>query len=112
VADSVCLSCGACCVTFRITLPRLELDNQPGGWVPTALTTPYTATTACLREHEDIPGRCIALAGTVGSAVSCTIYAQRPSACKEFAPLSALGQGDDACDEARRHCGLPPLGGI
>lgn len=107
-----CQSCGACCITFRITLPRIELDSVPGGRVPVALTEPYTATTACMREHPDMPGRCIALEGVVGVRVSCTIYAHRPAACSEFAPLSALGIGDDACNEARRRQGLPPLGGL
>lgn len=85
---------------------------MPGGRVPVALTEPYTATTACMREHPDMPGRCIALEGIVGTQVSCAIYAHRPAACSEFAPLSALGIGDDACNEARRRQGLPPLGGL
>lgn len=112
MAESVCCSCGACCVTYRITLPRIELASAPDGWVPVDLTLPYTATTACMREHPEQPGRCIALAGKVGHAVSCTIYPQRPSACREFAPLSVIGIGDEACDEARRHCGLVPLGSL
>lgn len=108
---SPCQACGACCVTYRITLPRVELDTVPGGWVPATLTDSYTPTTACLREDPDVPGRCIALAGTVGEYVTCTIYAKRPSACSEFAPLALLGSGDEACNEARRRCGLPPLCG-
>ena len=112
MADSVCRSCGACCLTYRITLPRIELDSAPGGWVPAALTQPYTATTACMREHPDTPGRCIALEGTVGVTVECTIYEKRPSACSEFAPMSALGLGDAACYEARRRHGLAPLRAI
>jgi Fe-S-cluster containining protein len=110
-AHQHCVACGACCVTYRITLPRNELDTTPGGRVPADLTEPYTPTTACMREHPDIPGRCIALAGEVGVAVACTIYPQRPSACSEFAPLSAIGSGDESCNEARRRHGLPPLGG-
>jgi hypothetical protein len=77
--------------------------------VPDSLTEPYTPTTACMREHPDIPGRCIALAGTVGVEVVCTIYRSRPEACREFAPFAMVGDGDAACDEARRRCGLPPL---
>ena len=110
-SQSACQRCGACCVTFRVTLPRCELDSN-GGQVPSALTDPYTPTTACMREHPDHPRRCIALEGDVGTAVHCRIYAQRPSACRDFAPLSALGIGDDACEDARRHCGLAPLGGL
>jgi Fe-S-cluster containining protein len=94
---------------LRITLPRIELESR-GGQVPDALTESYTATTACMREHPDIPNRCIALEGEVGVEVACTIYDRRPEACREFAPLAALGRGDEACDEARRRQGLPPLG--
>ncbi len=112
MANSVCQSCGACCATYRITLPRVDLDSSADGWVPAILTQPYTATTACMREHPDHPGRCIALAGEVGSEVHCTIYVQRPAACRDFAPLSAIGSGDEACDDARRRYGLMPLGSL
>ena len=110
-AFPVCRSCGACCASLRVTLPRCELESH-GGEVPDALTETYTPTTACMREHPEIPGRCIALEGKVGLAVNCSIYARRPAACREFAPLAILGHGDEACNEARRRCGLPPLGGL
>jgi hypothetical protein len=89
-------------------MPRFELDSH-GGQVPAALAEPYTASTACMREHPDHPGRCIALEGSVGHYVGCTIYAQRPAACREFAPLSVIGIGDEACNEARRRQGLQSL---
>lgn len=108
-ALSACQRCGACCASYRITLPRCELDSVPGGHVPTALTEAYTPTTACMREHPDMPGRCIALTGTIGIEVACSIYPNRPSACSDFSPLAALGMGDEACDEARRRLGLKPL---
>lgn len=79
------------------------------GKVPAKLTEPYTLTTVCMREHPDHPQRCIALDGIVGVAVSCIIYERRPQACAEFAPLAALGMGDEACNEARRRHGLRPL---
>jgi len=109
---SVCCRCGACCCTFCITLPRVDLASQSGGWVPDDLTVPYTPTTTCMRENPDQPGRCIALEGSVGESVRCTIYDRRPAACRDFAPLSALGMGDEACDEARRRHGMRPLGGL
>lgn len=110
--NNVCCHCGACCATYRVTLPRADLASRPGGWVPDALTEPYTPTSACMREHPDMPGRCIALIGTIGEEVRCTIYAQRPAACRDFAPFSAFGIGDAACDEARLRHGLPPLDGL
>ncbi len=108
--ETPCRSCGACCATYRVTMPRCELDSAPGGRVPTGLTETYTATTACMREHPDLPGRCIALAGRIGTAVNCVIYAQRPAACSEFAPLALLGLADESCNDARRRHGLAPLG--
>lgn len=89
-------------------MPHCELDTR-GGQVPAALTEPYTATTVCMREHPDMPGRCIALAGEVGMAVRCTIYHRRPEACREFAPLTLVGHGDAACNAARRRRGLALL---
>jgi hypothetical protein len=65
-----------------------------------------------MRENPDQPGRCIALEGSVGHSVHCTIYDRRPAACRDFAPLSMLGMGDESCDEARRRHGLRPLGGL
>jgi Fe-S-cluster containining protein len=48
------------------------------------------------------------LRGIIGDSVSCAIYEFRPSACRDFAPLAAVGRGDEACNEARRHHQLPP----
>ncbi|MFN4147928.1 MAG: YkgJ family cysteine cluster protein [Rhodocyclaceae bacterium] len=109
---AVCCRCGACCATYRVTLPRVDLASHPGGWVPDHLTEAYTPTTACMRENSEVPNRCIALAGVVGESVHCTIYDKRPAACRDFNPLSALGIGDEACDEARRRHGLRPLGSL
>lgn len=64
---------------------------------------------ACMRGTERQPPRCMALRGEVGGEVACSIYEFRPSACREFAPLAAVGRGDEACSEARRRHGLPLL---
>ncbi len=55
--------------------------------------------------HAKAP-RCTALEGTVGEAVRCTLYAQRPSPCREVEP------GDERCTTARARHGLAPLGAI
>jgi hypothetical protein len=85
------------------------MDDIPGGWVPAGLVERVTPVMACMRGTERQPPRCVALRGEVGGAVSCAIYEFRPSACRDFAPLAAVGSGDDACDTARRRHGLPPL---
>ena len=98
-----CLSCGACCASFRVDFHVSDLESQPGGCVPVALTVPVTATLHRMRGTDDGRPRCIALAGEVGVAVSCTLYAERPSPCREF------DIEHPACDRARQRCGLPPL---
>ena len=45
--------------------------------------------------------RCVALTGTVGVSVGCSIYDHRPSACRAFTPGSPL------CLEARKAKHLP-----
>lgn len=105
-----CLACGACCAAFRVDFHIAELASATVEGVPPELTLPLTATLVRMRGSDDAPPRCVALAGEVGQAASCTIYAQRPGPCREFAPYAPLGMGDDACDRARRRHGLPPLG--
>lgn len=82
---------------------------MPGGRVPAGLVEPVTAQLVCMRGTASAPMRCVALRGRIGSAVSCAIYEFRPQACREFAPLAALGRGDEACNDARRRHQLPAL---
>ena len=106
---NACQTCGACCVTLRVSFPAFEIDEHAGGCVPAGLTEPY-GNVACMRTTAG--GRCVALRGEVGRNVACGIYEWRPSSCREFAPFAALGQGDEACNSARRRCGLPVLGAL
>lgn len=107
--SSCCTTCGACCATYRVSFHCNEVDDEPGGRVPAVLTEVVTAEARCMRGTADQPPRCVALRGEVGESVSCAIYEYRPSPCREFAPLAAVGRGDDACDDARRRHNLPPL---
>lgn len=103
--SSPCLSCGACCSSFRVTFYWAESSAHPDGHVPVALTNSVGPVTRCM-QGTDVPApRCVALAGTVGECVSCTIYAQRPSVCHEVQP------GDTFCHKARLRHGLAPLPG-
>jgi len=106
---SVCLSCGACCAAFRVCFPSDELRGPAA--VPAALTEEATGNVVCMRGTTHQPPRCVALRGEIGRRVHCFIHDLRPSVCRDFAPLAALGQGDAACSDARRRHGLPPLGG-
>jgi Fe-S-cluster containining protein len=104
-----CQSCGACCATYRVSFYWGEMDCTPGGRVPESLADKVNAQFCCMRGTDMQPPRCVALRGQIGVEVSCAIYEWRPSTCQEFAPLAAIGHGDDACNEARRRHQLPPL---
>jgi len=107
-ADSAhpCLSCGACCASFRVDFHPAELAGGAFAWgrgVPVAMTLPVSAGIVRLCGTDASEPRCIALAGEIGVAVACGIYHGRPSPCREF------DIEHPACNRARRYCGLPPL---
>lgn len=77
--------------------------------MPAGLVDRVTAVMASMRGTDRQPPRCVALRGTIGASVSCAIYEFRPSPCREFSPLAAVGSGTDACNDARRRHHLPPL---
>ena len=110
-SDDHCTRCGACCAAFRVDFHHSECELSMPGGVPLDLALPLTATLMRMRGSDASPPRCAALAGEIGVAVRCTIYASRPSPCRDFAPYAALGIGEDACDRARVRHGLAPLGG-
>ena len=103
---SVCQRCGACCAAFRVDFHPAELAGGAFAWgegVPQALTVPVTANLVRMAGTDTAAPRCVALAGTIGEAVACTIYEGRPSPCREFDTEHA------ACNRARQRHGLPPL---
>lgn len=99
---SACQSCGACCAAFRVDFSCAELDDA-GGHVPSGLAVEVNSSTWRMRGTDHVPVRCAALTGRVGERVACGIYEWRPSPCREFS------EGSDACEQARRRHGLPPL---
>ena len=103
--DSVhpCLTCGACCASFRVDFAVEEMQEM-GGTVPGGLAVEVTRTTCRMRGTDHVPARCAALTGKVGEKAACGIYEWRPSPCREFEA------GDDACQKARARHGLKPLG--
>lgn len=110
----VCQSCGACCAAYRVDFHPAELEGGAFAWeggMPRALTVPLTAQLVRMAGTDAASPRCLALEGEVGVAVRCSLYAQRPSPCREFNPQADLGVADQACARARRRHGLPPLAG-
>lgn len=98
-----CLSCGACCASYRVSFYFGESDAVRGGTVPQALVEPVSPFLVAMRGTTSHPVRCVALDGKVGSAVACRIYEQRASTCRGVEP------GDERCTTARARHGLPQL---
>lgn len=103
-----CVSCGACCAHFRVSFYWAEADDA-GGLVPTELTEPLSLLMRNMRGTNDRAPRCVALQGDIGGCVSCGIYEQRPTPCREFSMSGEEGIHNKACDRARARYGLPPL---
>lgn len=101
-----CQVCGACC--------RNGAENQREGvvdWVEVAddeaIAKRQRGAALLVRNAEGRlhmklvdGGRCIALRGSIGRRVSCSIYEVRPRPCRRVEP------GDPSCLRARADAGL------
>lgn len=104
-----CMTCGACCCSFRVSFYWAEADDAPGGFVPTALTEQINPHLRAMRGTHPQPSGCVALEGQPGKQVACRIYLQRPSTCREFSAWEEDGQPNPVCSRARERIGLAPL---
>lgn len=104
-----CLSCGACCAHFRASFHWLETTLAPDGLTPSELTVPVSGHLVAMRGTEGKFPRCVALEGSIGHSVRCSIYERRASPCRNFEASWADGQHNERCDRARVAHGLPPL---
>jgi Fe-S-cluster containining protein len=96
--DNPCQTCGACCAYSR-NWPRFTIEDDAAlDLIPAELVNERLSGMRCDGE------RCCALAGKIGEATSCGIYAVRPEVCRICMP------GDPECTLARRKFGLPELG--
>ena len=95
-----CLTCGACCASFRVDFSIHE-TQECGGDVPDGLVVEVNDRLRRMRGTDHAQPRCAALTGRVGERAACGIYEWRPSPCREFEA------GSDACQRARRRFGLP-----
>ena len=95
-----CNSCGACCAHFRVSFHWLEASQRG---LPGDSLIPVTPHLVCLPGTAAAPVRCSFLEGSIGNRTSCSVYACRPSPCREVMP------GDAQCRKARAAHGLPPL---
>lgn len=97
-----CLTCGACCASFRVDFSVYESEIH-GGRVPASLADEINDSICRMRGTDYAQPRCAALTGTVGEKAACGIYEWRPSPCREFAA------GSEACNRVRQRHGLPAL---
>lgn len=111
--ENPCLSCGACCQHFRVSFYAGEIDLVKPGGVPEALVSASAVAPmiACMKGTESGGGRCAALLGEPGKpGIGCSIYASRPSPCREYPVWGEDGSPNEDCQRLRRGLGLPPLG--
>ena len=104
-----CTTCGACCQHYRVSFHWSETDPALGGIVPAELTEKINDHRVAMKGTSCKQPRCVSLHGEVGKRVSCTIYPQRSSSCREFAYSWENNQPEQRCDEARAAHGLPLL---
>lgn len=96
--EDACLSCGACCAFFRVSFYWAEGESMPE-----RALEPLNALYSCMKGTNQKSPRCVMLSGEVGQQVTCSMYAQRSSTCKE------VEVGDAQCLKARSAHGLIPL---
>jgi Fe-S-cluster containining protein len=103
-----CQACGACCcnsdenraerfIDYVEVGPRAALSRRPG---PLRRLTVLNERGERHMKLEGEEQRCIALSGTPGVRVFCTIYQLRPAACRRVQP------GSKECRRARRERGI------
>ena len=105
--ENPCISCGLCCSNFRVSFYHGEVEGMPFGFVPADLVEKLNESRACMKGTSQKNPRCIALNGTLGEQVACTIYAQRPTPCREFEVWEEDGAVNERCHALRKAAGLP-----
>jgi hypothetical protein len=87
-------------MSFRVSFYWAEADARG---LPAVLTEQVKGHYACMAGTNCASPRCAALAQAADGTVACSVYAQRPSPCRE------VEIGDAKCTRARAKHGLAPL---
>ncbi len=95
-AANPCLSCGACCAYYRIIFHADEALAIPAEYLEQ-----IQSGVSCMKGTNIYPPRCAALRGEVGEQVSCAIYENRPSTCREFNEYELDGTPNMRCFKLR-----------
>ena len=77
--------------------------------MPVELTETFGPHQRSMRGTWAKQPHCVALQGTVGEAVDCTIYDARPGACRALRMSWQDGTTNPQCDNARIAYGMAPL---
>jgi Fe-S-cluster containining protein len=104
-----CLSCGACCASFRVALHWSEAEPALGGVVPRNLVESLRMHELAMLGTSQANPRCIALDARIGHWSRCSIYPLRPGACRDVVASWESGAVNTQCDRARRQHGLAAL---
>ena len=104
-----CLTCGACCAFYRASFYWAETASGTPGGVPDQLTEKINDFRVQMKGTRGPKPRCIALMGSIGQSVYCSVYEQRASVCRDFQPSLLDGAVNERCDRARQAHGLKPL---
>jgi len=104
-----CLSCGACCASYRVAFHWMETDETTPEGVPAELSEPLDAHRLVMRGTRDAPVRCVALDAAIGTRSRCTIHTRRPSVCRALEASWESGRESPQCDRARAAFGLSAL---
>jgi len=110
-----CVQCGACCAFFRVSFFWEEANPDEATAVPIKFTNETDDMCQCMKGTDQQFPRCIALMGEIGRQVTCSIYANRSSTCRDFGlhenihKITVTGLDLVRCNEARKAWSLPPL---
>lgn len=98
VMDSdICMACGACCATYRVSFYWSEGEALG---IPEAMTDKVNDFYSCMKGTNQPKTYCMALGGKIGKQVACQIYPIRPGACH------TVNVGDEQCRKARQRHGI------
>ena len=87
-----------------------EVEIAVSRGVPEPLVTPITPHRVCMKGTESGGKACIASERSAEHGYRCSIYADRPSPCREFNILNADGTENEDCKKLRLQIGLPLSG--
>ncbi|MGA0090289.1 MAG: YkgJ family cysteine cluster protein [Burkholderiaceae bacterium] len=103
----LCFQCGQCCQHFRVSFYHGEVEGSAHSGVPAELVTPISPHRVCMKGTELGGSPCVALTHNAEEGYRCSIYANRPSPCREFNVLNDDGSENEDCKKLRLRHNLP-----